>query len=66
MDRPNLTVEELLDEDDLLQQFKAVNLKLMGFLQQKRVLRRLLQHIVGTAEVSGEGGRDWEEKVRFK
>jgi SIT4-associating protein SAP185/190 len=66
LEKSNLTIEELLDEDDLLQECKAQNGKLVDFLSQKRIIKRLFEHVVGVAEVSGSGGKEWEEKVRFK
>lgn len=66
LDRPNVSLEEILDEDELLQECKTQNSKLINYLQQPRVLKRLFEHVVGTAEVGGPGGREWEEKVRFK
>ncbi|KAK0535374.1 hypothetical protein OC834_001539 [Tilletia horrida] len=66
LEKPNVTVEEVLDDADLLQECKSQNSKLVEFLQQPRVAKRLLEHVVGTAEVTGDGGLEWEEKVRFK
>lgn len=66
LDKPNVTVEDLLDEDDLLQECKSQNNKLVEYLSQPRVVKRLFEHVVGLAEVSGPGGKEWEEKVRFK
>lgn len=66
LDKPGLTIEDLLDEDDLLQECKAQNGKLVDFLSQTRVIKRLFEHVVGIADVSGPGGSQWEEKVRFK
>lgn len=66
LDKPNVTLEEVFDEEDLLQECKNQNSKLIDYLQQPRVLKRLLEHVVGTAVVGGVGGKDWEEKVWFK
>ncbi|EPQ26944.1 uncharacterized protein PFL1_05578 [Pseudozyma flocculosa PF-1] len=66
LEKSNVTLEEVLDEDDLLSECKAQNQKLIAYLQQKRVLKRLLEHVVGTARLRGTGGKDWEEKVKFK
>ncbi|PWN52971.1 SAPS-domain-containing protein [Violaceomyces palustris] len=66
LEKPNVTLEEVLDEDDLLQECKSQNPKLVEYLSQPRVLKRLLEHVVGTAQVGGTGGKDWEEKVKFK
>ncbi|CBQ73707.1 related to SAP155-SIT4-associating protein [Sporisorium reilianum SRZ2] len=66
LDKPNVTLEDVLDEDDVLQECKTANQKLMDFLQQPRIVKRLMEHVVGTATVGGTGGKDWEEKVKFK
>ncbi|TKY85390.1 hypothetical protein EX895_005552 [Sporisorium graminicola] len=66
LDKPNVTLEDVLDEDDVLQECKTANQKLMNFLQQPRIVKRLMEHVVGTATVGGAGGKEWEEKVKFK
>ncbi|CEH14755.1 SAP family cell cycle dependent phosphatase-associated protein [Ceraceosorus bombacis] len=66
LDRPNVTLEEVLDEEELLQECKSQNQKLVQFLCQPRILSRLLEHVTGTAQVAGGSGKEWEEKVRFK
>ncbi|KDN50850.1 SAPS-domain-containing protein [Tilletiaria anomala UBC 951] len=66
LDRPNVSLEDILDEDDLLQECKSQNTKLISFLQQPRILKRLLEHVVGDADVGGGQGPEWEEKVKFK
>ncbi len=40
--------------------------KLNNFLRQPRIVKRLMEHVVGTATVGGAGGKEWEEKVKFK
>ncbi|KAL9937035.1 hypothetical protein V8E36_004270 [Tilletia maclaganii] len=66
LEKANVTVEEVLDDADLLQECKSQNSKLVEYLQQPRIVQRLLEHVVGMAEVEGDGGSEWEEKVRFK
>ncbi|UTT91729.1 hypothetical protein NDA17_007607 [Ustilago hordei] len=66
LDKPNVTLEDVLDEDDLLQECKSQNQKLINFLCQPRIIKRLMEHVVGTATVGGTGGKEWEEKVKFK
>ncbi|KAJ1018860.1 hypothetical protein NDA16_004664 [Ustilago loliicola] len=66
LDKPNVTLEDVLDEDDLLQECKSQNQKLINFLRQPRIVKRLMEHVVGTATVGGTGGKEWEEKVKFK
>ncbi|SPO26502.1 related to SAP155 - SIT4-associating protein [Ustilago trichophora] len=66
LDKPNVTLEDVLDEDDILQECKSQNQKLINFLRQPRIVKRLMEHVVGTATVGGTGGKEWEEKVKFK
>jgi SIT4-associating protein SAP185/190 len=46
LDSPDVTVEELLDEADLIQELKSQNSKLIEFLRDENVLERLLQYVV--------------------
>lgn len=61
-----MSLEEILDEDNLLSECKSQNTKLISFLQQPRILKRLLQHVVGTADNGTPQGPEWEEKVQFR
>ena len=46
LDRPDFTLEELLDEGDLLGDIKAHNNKLLEYLRQKHIVLRLLEYVV--------------------
>ncbi|OAA57985.1 sit4-associated protein [Niveomyces insectorum RCEF 264] len=46
LDRPDFTLEELLDESDLLGDIKAHNSKLLEYLRRRDVLERLLDLVV--------------------
>lgn len=46
LDKPDVTVEELLDESDLIQELKQQNSKLIDFLRGEAVLRKLLEYVV--------------------
>ena len=46
LDRAGFTLEELLDEDELLQECKTQNSKLIEFLTQPESLARLISYIV--------------------
>ncbi|OLL23393.1 Extragenic suppressor of kinetochore protein 1 [Neolecta irregularis DAH-3] len=50
LDKPDVTLEEILDEDDLLQECKAHNTKLIEYLRDPNVLGRLLDFIVEEGE----------------
>lgn len=46
LDKPDVTLEELLDESDLIQELKGQNAKLIEFLRQDTILQRLLQYVI--------------------
>src|SRR5579864_535839 len=54
LDKPNVTLEELLDEADLIQELKGHNSKLIEYLRDRNVLRRLLEYVVAP-KLSDEG-----------
>lgn len=68
LDQPDLTVEQLFDEPELLQQTKAPNAKLAAFWAQPRVAARLLQFVLGRAPVtpSSDESDEWLERALFK
>lgn len=46
LDKPEFTLEELLDESDLIQELKQHNSKLIEYLRGEVVLRKLLEYVV--------------------
>ncbi|KAL8222593.1 UNVERIFIED_CONTAM: Serine/threonine-protein phosphatase 6 regulatory subunit 2 [Gekko kuhli] len=60
LDKPDVTLRELMDEDDLLQECKAQNRRLVDFLCQQSCLEELVSLI------THEPPLDMDEKVRFK
>jgi SIT4-associating protein SAP185/190 len=46
LDKPDVTVEELLDESDLIQELKQQNSKLIEYLRDDKVLHRLLRYVI--------------------
>ncbi len=46
LDKPDVTLEELLDESDLIQELKQHNTKLIEFLREDKILERLLEYVV--------------------
>ena len=46
LDRSEFSLEELLDEGDLLQEVKQGNSKLIEYLRQNHILEKLLDYIV--------------------
>lgn len=46
LDKPDFTLEELLDESDLIQELKQHNTKLIEYLREDKVLEKLLDYAV--------------------
>lgn len=53
-----MSLEAILDEDDLLQECKAQNTRLVSYFQRIDVLQRLLGYVTGQIE--------GEDRGRFK
>ncbi|KAI4303671.1 hypothetical protein MLD38_039271 [Melastoma candidum] len=54
LDKENYTLEELLDEDEIIQECKALNSRLINFLREKEQVRQLLRYIVEEAPPDAE------------
>ncbi len=46
LDKDDLTLEEILNDDNLIQECKAHNTKLIEYLQDPNILDKLLNYIV--------------------
>lgn len=66
MEKPDVTLEDVLNDSDVLQECKANNEKLIEFFQRPGVVSRLLDYVVGNIEVINDGDNDAEENVGFK
>uniref|UniRef100_A0A8D2P616 Protein phosphatase 6 regulatory subunit 2 n=1 Tax=Zosterops lateralis melanops TaxID=1220523 RepID=A0A8D2P616_ZOSLA len=60
LDKEDVSLEELMDEDDVLQECKAQNRRLLDFLCQQHCMEQLVTLITHEPPV------DMDEKVRFK
>ncbi|XP_068097365.1 serine/threonine-protein phosphatase 6 regulatory subunit 1-like isoform X2 [Hyperolius riggenbachi] len=60
LERENVTLSELLDEEDVLQECKVVNRKLVQFLVQPQHMEELVTYI------TQEPSSDMDEKLRYK
>ncbi|WPG97743.1 Hypothetical protein R9X50_00052400 [Acrodontium crateriforme] len=58
LDKPDVTVEELLDESDLIQELKQNNSKLIEFLRDEAVLQKLLRYVVADKPLEPTEGDD--------
>ncbi|KAK7038262.1 SIT4 phosphatase-associated protein-domain-containing protein [Favolaschia claudopus] len=55
LDKEDVSVEAILDEDDLLQECKAQNTRLIDYFQRVDVLQRLLMYVTGQIESEERG-----------
>ncbi|KAK4959009.1 sporulation-induced protein [Elasticomyces elasticus] len=65
LDKPDVTVEELLDESDLIQELKQQNSKLIEFLRDEPVLKKLLTYVItdeAPETAKAEGKQDEKEE----
>ncbi|KAE9591584.1 putative SIT4 phosphatase-associated protein family [Lupinus albus] len=60
LDRENFTLDELLDDDEIIQECKALNSRLINFLSGRSQVEQLIQYIVE------EAPEDSEKKRTFK
>ena len=60
LEKPDVTLEEVLDEADLIQELKGSNSKLIEYLRDENVLRKLLENVVTPEAPKPEGVEDGE------
>ncbi|KAF1890646.1 hypothetical protein Lal_00013241 [Lupinus albus] len=60
LDRENFTLDELLDEDEIIQECKALNSRLINFLSGRPQVEQLIRYVVE------EAPEDAEKKRTFK
>jgi SIT4-associating protein SAP185/190 len=64
LDKPDVTLEELLNESDLIQELKQSNSKLVDFLRDEAVLKKLLYYVTADkASATSEGKDKAEDKI---
>ncbi|KAF8402753.1 hypothetical protein HHK36_010843 [Tetracentron sinense] len=57
LDKENFTLEELLDEEEIIQECKALNSRLINFLRDRTQVEQLLRYIVEEAPEDAESKR---------
>ncbi|PSS04939.1 Serine/threonine-protein phosphatase 6 regulatory subunit like [Actinidia chinensis var. chinensis] len=60
MDKENFTLEELLDEDEIIQECKALNSRLIIFLRERSQVEQLLRYVVEEAPEDAEKRRTFK------
>ncbi|KAL5362500.1 SIT4 phosphatase-associated protein-domain-containing protein [Aspergillus floccosus] len=62
LDKPDVSLEELLDESELIQELKQHNTKLIEYLRDDNVLKRLMDYVIAPALVNEDEDADDNEK----
>ncbi|KAI3455938.1 hypothetical protein Pfo_012601 [Paulownia fortunei] len=60
LDKENFTLEELLDEDEIIQECKALNGRLINFLRERANVKHLIKYIVEEAPEDAEKQRTFK------
>ncbi|KAL3522823.1 hypothetical protein ACH5RR_015657 [Cinchona calisaya] len=60
LDKENYTLEELLDEDEIIQECKALNGRLIDFLRDRAQVKQLVRYIVEEAPEDSEQTRTFK------
>ncbi|CAK8576226.1 unnamed protein product [Lathyrus sativus] len=57
LDKDNYTLEELLDEEEIIQECKALNSRLINFLRDEEQVEQLLRYIIEEPPIDAENKR---------
>ncbi|KAJ5665855.1 uncharacterized protein N7477_008303 [Penicillium maclennaniae] len=60
LDKPEVTLEDLLDEPEIIQELKQHNTKLIEFLREDHVLKRLMDYVTAPSLVNDDEENDDE------
>ncbi|KAJ9540547.1 hypothetical protein OSB04_027053 [Centaurea solstitialis] len=60
LDKENFTLEELLDEEDIIQECKALNSRLINFLRDRAQVEQLLHYIIEESEEDADSKRTFK------
>ena len=61
LDKPDVTLEELLDEPEIIQELKQLNTKLIEYLREDHVLKRLMDYVTAPSLVNEDGEYDEDD-----
>ncbi|KAJ5093552.1 SIT4 phosphatase-associated protein family [Penicillium angulare] len=61
LDKPDVTLEDLLDEPEIIQDLKQHNTKLIEFLREDHVLKRLMNYVTAPSLVNDDDDDDEED-----
>lgn len=61
LDKPDVTLEELLDEPEIIQELKQLNTKLIEYLREDHVLKRLMDYVTAPSLVGDDEENDEDD-----
>ncbi|RHZ60017.1 uncharacterized protein CDV56_108636 [Aspergillus thermomutatus] len=61
LDKPDVSLEELLDESELIQELKQHNTKLIEYLREDNVLKRLMDYVIAPSLVNEDDDDDEDD-----
>jgi SIT4-associating protein SAP185/190 len=61
LDKPDVTLEELLDEPEIIQELKQLNTKLIEYLREDHVLKRLMDYVTAPSLVTDDEENDEDD-----
>ncbi|OQE43394.1 hypothetical protein PENCOP_c003G00997 [Penicillium coprophilum] len=64
LDKPDITLEELLDEPEIIQELKQLNTKLIEYLREDHVLKRLMDYVIAPSLVNDDEENDEEDDAK--
>jgi SIT4-associating protein SAP185/190 len=61
LDKPDVTLEELLDEPEIIQELKQLNTKLIEYLREDHVLKRLMEYVTAPSLINEDEENDEDD-----
>ncbi|KAL2814726.1 putative Sit4-associated protein [Aspergillus cavernicola] len=61
LEKPNVSLEELLDESELIQELKQLNTKLIEYLREDDVLKKLMDYVIAPSLVDDNEDQNDED-----
>ncbi|CEO60284.1 hypothetical protein PMG11_04918 [Penicillium brasilianum] len=64
LDKPEVTLEDLLDEPEIIQELKQHNTKLIEYLREDHVLKRLMDYVTAPSLVNDDEENDDDDSLK--
>ncbi|KAJ6101054.1 hypothetical protein N7499_000684 [Penicillium canescens] len=64
LDKPDVTLEDLLDEPEIIQELKQLNTKLIEYLREDHVLKRLMDYVTAPSLVNDDEDNEDDSNVK--